>query len=303
MLECAAEVAMRSIVLVVNPCAGRGAGARLAPQIVTELRRGGVDAEMRLTSGPRHAIELVRDAVRAGAQQVAVAGGDGTTFEAVNGMLRAADPAARLGIIPIGTGNDFVKMLGLADWRDGCARIVADSSRQVDVGRCGSHFFANGIGVGFDAQVAHIANGIRRLSGNAVYAVALLRALAFDFRTPRVRIHHDSGVIEGRITLAAVANGRCYGGAFQIAPNASIDDGLFEVVVADALPRHRVIGLVPQVLKGTHLSHPAVRTARARRVRVEAEDAVMVHADGEILATAADQLDIELLPRALTLIA
>ena len=290
---------MRNVVLVVNPSAGRGSGARLAPEVVRELRRLGVDAEMRLTARPRHAIELVADAVAAGAEEVLVAGGDGTIFEAVNGMLAKGPTRCALGIVPIGTGNDFVKMLGLTDWRTACARIAAGQTRAVDIGRCGPHLFANGVGVGFDAQVAHYANGIKWLSGTPVYALALLKILSFDYRRPQLRISHDSGELDQQVTLVAIANGRCYGGAFQVAPNASLEDGLFELVVAQGLSRTRVLGLLPRVLKGTHLDHPAVTALRSRRVRISARTPFVVHADGEILDTAATSVDVELLPGAL----
>ena len=290
---------MRNAVLVVNPCAGRGSGARLAPDVVRELRRLGVDVEMRLTARPRHAIELVADAVAAGAEEVLVAGGDGTIFEAVNGMLAKGPTRCALGIVPIGTGNDFVKMLGLTDWRTACARIAAGQTRAVDIGRCGPHLFANGVGVGFDAQVAHYANGIKWLSGTPVYALALLKILSFDYRRPQLRISHDSGELDLQVTLVAIANGRCYGGAFLVAPNASLEDGLFELVVAEGLSRTRVLGLLPRVLKGTHLDHPAVTALRSKRVRISSRTPVVVHADGEILDTAAMSVDVELLPGAL----
>lgn len=290
---------MRNAVLVVNPCAGRGSGARLAPEVVRELRRLGVDAEMRLTARPRHAIELVAAAVADGANEVLVAGGDGTIFEAVNGLLAKGPTPCALGIIPIGTGNDFVKMLGLTDWRVACARIATGQTRAVDIGRCGKHYFANGVGVGFDAQVAHLANGIGWLSGTPVYALALLRILAFDYRRPHLRITHDGGEFDQPVTLVAIANGRCYGGAFHVAPNASLDDGLLELVVAEGLSRTRVLGLLPRVLKGTHLDHPAVIALRSRHVHIDASTPVVVHADGEILDLNATTVDVELLPGAL----
>jgi YegS/Rv2252/BmrU family lipid kinase len=294
---------MRRVQLIVNPCAGRGAGAELAPRIVAELRADGVDAEMRLTKGPRHAIELVEGAVRGGADQIVIAGGDGTIFEAVNGMMRGGAERATLGIVPVGTGNDFVKMLGLSDWRVACARIGAGAARAVDVGRCGELYFANGVGVGFDAQVAMRANRINWLSGTPVYAVALLEVLALDYRRPLLRIHHDGGTCEQRITLVAIANGRCYGGAFHVAPGAALDDGLLELVIAEGLSRTRVLGLVPRVLRGTHLGHPAVTALRSRRVRIESDEPVVVHADGEILDASARSIDVELLPQALRVFA
>lgn len=294
---------MRKVSLIVNPCSGRGAGARLAPAIVKELHRLGVDAEMQLTRAPRHAIELIVAAVKAGAREVLVAGGDGTIFEAMNGMHRAGDPEVRLGIIPIGTGNDFVKMLALTDWRVACARIAAGAARKVDIGRCGEWCFANGVGIGFDAQVAHLANQIGWLTGTPVYALALVKALVLHHRTPAVTIEHEGGTLARRITLIAIANGRCYGGAFVVAPHAALDDGLLELVVADAMPRHKVLGLVPLVLKGEHLTHPAVSHHRVRRVTVRSEEPLVVHADGEILALDARSVEVEILPGAVSVYA
>lgn len=294
---------MRKVSLIVNPCSGRGTGARLAPAIVKELHRLGVDAEMQLTSAPRHAIDLVIDAIRGGVREVLVAGGDGTIFEAVNGIRRAGVREARLGIIPIGTGNDFVKMLALTDWRVACARIAEGRTREVDIGRCGEWHFANGVGIGFDAQVAHLANQIGWLTGTPVYAMALIKALVLHHRTPAVRIEHEGGVLARRITLIAIANGRCYGGAFVVAPNAALDDGLLELVVADAMSRLGVLGLVPKVLKGKHLDHPAVSHHRVRGVTVRSEEPLVVHADGEILALDAREIVVEMLPAALSVFA
>jgi YegS/Rv2252/BmrU family lipid kinase len=296
-------VRVRNVPLIVNPCSGRGTGARLAPAIVKELHRLGVDAEMRLTHAPRHAIDLVVEAVRGGAREVLVAGGDGTIFEAVNGMRRAGVREARLGIIPIGTGNDFVKMLQLADWRVACARIAEGRTREVDLGRCGEWCFANGVGIGFDAQVAHLANQIGWLTGTPVYALALVKALVLHHRTPAVRIEHEGGALARRITLIAIANGRCYGGAFVVAPGAALDDGLLELVVADAMSRLGVLGLVPKVLQGNHLDHPAVSHHRVRRVTVRSEEPLVVHADGEILALDAREVEVEMLPAALSVFA
>jgi len=294
---------MRKVTLIVNPNSGRGSGARHAPAIVKELHRLGVDAEMRLTRAPRHAIDLVVEAVRGGAREVLVAGGDGTIFEAVNGMRRAGDPTVKLGIIPIGTGNDFVKMLALTDWRTACARIAAGATREVDLGRCGEWCFANGVGIGFDAQVAHLANQIGWLTGTPVYALALIKALVLHHRTPAVRIQHDGTTVDLRITLIAIANGRCYGGAFVVAPNAALDDGLLELVVAAAMSRTGVLGLVPKVLKGAHLDHPAVTHHRVGRVVVSSDEPLVVHADGEILALDAREVEVELLPKAITIYA
>src|SRR5204862_8332574 len=169
---------------------------------------------------------------------VTIAGGVGSVNESVNGYDGIAREEQAFAVIPLGTGNDFAKMLGVGDdWRLACERITRGETRRVDAGRCNGHVFANGFGAGFDAQVAIEANGICWIRGNAVYGVALARTLLLRYSTPNARIVHDGGTIEGRITMLAAANGTTYGGAFRIAPDADIADGLLDVMVAEQLSR------------------------------------------------------------------
>ncbi|MEK7753251.1 MAG: diacylglycerol kinase family protein [Acidobacteriota bacterium] len=291
---------MPRLELIVNPCAGRGKAARLAPLAVARLRERGVECEARYTRGPGDATRLVAEALRGGAGCVAVAGGDGTVNEAVNGYVGVATGAQAIGFIPLGTGNDFAKMLGTGeDWRAACDRIAEGRRRRVDAGRCNGRCFANGIGAGFDAQVALEANGMSWLRGNAVYGTALARTLLLRHRTPLARIEHDGGVIEGRITLVAIANGSTYGGAFRIAPAADVADGMLELVVADALSRSGILGLVPHVMRGSHVGRKGVTVLRTCRVVMETDAPLAVHADGEIIGNAVTRIDVELLSGAL----
>jgi YegS/Rv2252/BmrU family lipid kinase len=288
------------IELIVNPCAGRGKAARLAPDAVARLRGHGVQCEARYTSAPGDATRLVAEALRGGAECVVVAGGDGTVNEAVNGYVGIARGAQAIGFIPMGTGNDFAKMLGTGnDWRIACDRIAEGRRRRVDAGRCNGRCFANGIGAGFDAQVALEANGIPWLRGNVVYGAALARTLLLRHRTPRARIAHDGGAIEGRITLIAVANGTTYGGAFRIAPAADVADGMLELVVANALSRTGILGFVPHVMRGSHVGREGVTVLRTRRVVVEIDEPLAVHADGEIIGNALKRIEVEALRGAL----
>jgi diacylglycerol kinase family enzyme len=191
-------------------------------------------------------------------------------------------------------------MLGLAiDWRLACERIAAGRRRRVDLGRCNGRVFANGIGAGFDAQVALEANGIRWLRGNAVYGVAVARTLMLRYATPNARIVHDGGVLQGRITMLAAANGTTYGGAFRIAPSADIADGMLHLMVADRLSRAGILGFLPHVLRGTHVGRRGITMVRTRRMVVETDEPLAVHADGEILDAAAKRLEVEVLPGAL----
>ena len=295
---------MSRVALLVNPSAGRGAGRRLAPDVRERLLRAGAECEVKLTNGPGEMRALVAAALRDGAGCVAVAGGDGSVNEAVNGYVGVARENQALAVIPLGTGNDFAKMLGVGnDWRHACDRIASGQRRRVDAGRCNGHVFANGIGAGFDAQVALEANGIRWLRGNAVYGLALVRTLLLRYATPNARIVHDGGVIEGRITMLAAANGTTYGGAFRIAPDADIADGMLDLMVADRLSRAGIIGFIPHVLRGSHAGRKGVTMVRTRRLVVETDEPLVVHAEGEIIDRAAKRLEVDVLKDAVLAVA
>lgn len=284
------------VALLVNPAAGRGAGQRLAPEVRERLRQAGIECEMQFTRAPGEMRALVAAALRVGVDCVAIAGGDGSVNEGVNGYVGVASESQAFAVIPLGTGNDFAKMLGVGnDWRGACERIASGRRRRVDAGRCNGHVFANGIGAGFDAQVALEANGIRWLRGNAVYGLALARTLLLRYATPNARVVHDGGVIEGRITMLAAANGTTYGGAFRIAPTADIADGMLDLMVADRLSRAGIIGFIPHVLRGSHVGRKGVTMVRTRRLLVETDEPLVVHADGEIIDRAARRLEVVVL--------
>lgn len=288
--------------LIVNPAAGRGTGHRLAPAIHDLLHSLGVSAEIHTSRSPGDVAACVQAALAEAPDVVAVAGGDGTVHEAVNGWMRAGG-GAPLAVIPAGTGNDFMKMFGAeSGWRTACQRIAAGRTRRVDLGRCNDFYFANGLGIGFDAQVARAANHIHWLRGNAIYGVALLKVLLFEHQRPRVRLRQAADTFETDITLIAVQNGRVEGGKFLLAPRAEMDDGALDVVLAAGMGRIGLLRLVPRVLRGTHLAHPKVTAFRSTALSIESDAALPVHADGEIYAPVR-HFDIAVLPRALTLIA
>ena len=288
--------------LIVNPEAGRGAGRRFGRDIQHHLAELGFDCDLAWSDAPGDVTVRAEAASRAGADPVIVAGGDGSVSEAVNGLM-GTGRGTRLGVGPVGTGNDLVKAAGLPrDGRAACERVVSGVVRRVDVGRCNGHYFVNGVGAGFDAEVARASRSVRSLRGNAVYGLALAKVLVRGVAAPHVTIEDDDGRIEEAVTLVAIANGPWYGGVFHIAPQATIDDGLLDVVVAASVGRLGVLRFAPRVLAGTHLSLPIVRHHRARRVILTSTPGLCVHADGEILYDAAERLEIEILPRSLPLI-
>ena len=289
--------------LVINPEAGRGLGSELGPAAARYLAELGLPTRILNSTGQGDGEAKVRAALAEKPQVVIAAGGDGTVHEAVNGWLKAGG-GAPLGVIPVGTGNDFAKMLAPSnDWREACWRIARGETRKVDAGRCNDYYFANGLGVGFDAQVALEANGIRWLRGNAVYGIALAKILILKHSRPTVRVSYEGGEpFETDITLLTVNNGRVEGGSFVMAPDAEIDDGLFDVVVAQGMGRLGILQLLPQVLKGEHMQHPKVIKFRTSKLTVESDEPLPIHADGELHYTGPTRLEIEVLPKKLEVI-
>lgn len=289
--------------LIINPAAGRGAGQKLGPAIVSYLAQLDITVQIFYSDSPGGITRLAKARLQARPEMLVVAGGDGSVHEAVNGWMQAGG-GVPLAVIPIGTGNDFSKMLAAgSDWRAACQAIANGKTRDVDVGRCNDFYFANSLGIGFDAQVAQTANRMQWLRGNLVYGIAVADTLLFRHRTPIVRIQHDGGTLETAITLIAVSNGCCEGGAFQLAPHAKIDDGQFDVIVAQGLSRLGILALVPRVLRGSHLGRPGIVDFKSDQLLIESQAGLPVHADGEIRYSDAKRLEIVILPRRLTVVA
>ena len=296
----------RPVFVVLNPTAGRGRAAEKVPVIRAMLENAGVDFELVLSTA-RHDMEnRIRDAVLAGTTRVIAGGGDGSIHEACNGILGAGNTAG-LGIIPIGTGNDFIKGAGITmDWRraaiDLIDRIKQDvPARSVDAGRMNDRFFANGAGVGFDAKINYLSQNIRLKIGGIVYLIGVVKGLADGVITTDVSMSYSGGEYTGPVTLANVANGPWIGGVFHIAPMADNADGEFDLIYADPLTRLQVLPLIPKIMRGTHVNTPVVHHRRIRRITIEASAPVPAHMDGEVAPTGT-HFEIEVLPGALQLL-
>ena len=304
--------------MIFNPAASRGGALRARGAIEEAFRREGAECQLVATERRGHATDLAQRAVDQGWGAIVAVGGDGVVHEVVNGLMRAADAGATvppLGIIPIGSGNDFIKMLDLPAHRpaEAVRRLVHAKPRAVDVGRVARHvtgdgpdgvwYFTNGVGVGFDAQVARHARGIQRLRGFAIYAWALLKTLR-SLRSPHIRVSVDgAAVADHSLVVTTVSNGPCHGGSFWLCPGATVDDGLLDVLVADARSLPSLIRLIPRVMAGKHLGQKGVRLIRGRVVEVRSDESLPIHADGEIVAEWVRELVIEVVPGGLVVLA
>jgi diacylglycerol kinase (ATP) len=288
------------LTVIYNPNAGKGKGRRLFGRVEKLLKANELVFDVYETTGPNHASELAREAVARGAATVVAAGGDGTVREVVTGL---AGSAVRMGIIPIGSGNDFTKSVGVPrDLAAACAAIRAGRVCRIDLGRVGNVRFANAVGIGFDALVVVEANRMRWLRGLPLYVGSVLKAtLRFD--CPRTTIELDGERLDQSILLTACANGEWYGGGFHIAPRAKPDDGLLDVCVIAAVSRWRIMEKLLSVIRGTHESLPEVKFFRARRIAFTSPDVLYVQADGDLLPEAdPHRVEIEIEPGALNLI-
>lgn len=314
---------MRRALAIFNPIAGRGLVGRLKPTILETLRHYDVEFDVVETDDRGAGARVAREAVENGYRLLIAVGGDGIVHEIVNGLMRvgAGPDDVTLGIIPAGSGNDFIKMLDLPanDIASACQRIGRGHTRVVDVGRINNlisadrvvfslgdgrpGYFTNALGIGFDAMVAYESQKIDWLTGLPLYLVAVIRTLALAYRTPHMEIDFDGNRISQRVTLISVSNGRCQGGGFWLTPDAEVDDGLFDIVIARGLSRVGILRLIPDVLQGTHVDKEPVTMARARHVTIDSTYPLPVQADGEILASRVTRMELEIIPHALRVIA
>jgi diacylglycerol kinase (ATP) len=296
----------RNPALFLNPTAGRGRAGRRLSRILELMEAAAIRPLVHQSTGVGDLEDRIREAVRDGATQLIVAGGDGSIHEAVNGIMEGGGGAA-LGVVPVGTGNDFAKAAGIPlDWEAATtllARRIADGAkpRRIDLGRMNDRWFANGAGIGLDARVTQIARSCRWRIGDLVYLVAIFGAMAEGITTPEIRIETDELQWDGPLTLANISNGPWIGGMFHIAPMASNEDGLLELVIAAPVRRRRILQLLPKLVRGSHTEEPEIVHASVRRAKVTASAAVPSHLDGEVQPPQS-VFEIEVLPNALQLL-
>jgi YegS/Rv2252/BmrU family lipid kinase len=301
---------MHSTTVIVNPVSGRGAGARLSKPIADFLRRSGLEFDLVTTSGAKDATRLARQAVDQGRETVIAVGGDGTFNEVLNGLVQSKDKPVGtvLGLLPIGTGNDFAFGAGLPlDVWEACKLVVRGQSRTIDTGLfCADNeeprFFGNGIGIGFDAVANIESRKVKRLRGTLLYLVAVIRTLAFYYEAPHTILTIDGEERAQPSLMVSVMNGRRMGGGFYITPTSKMDDGLLDLCVAGKVSRSKMVRFVPRFMRGSHTTDPDITMDQGRKVTIVSESPWAAHVDGEIYGVGATRYEVELLPQRLRLI-
>jgi YegS/Rv2252/BmrU family lipid kinase len=267
----------RRVALIVNPHAGGGRAAEILPAMEQALGRLGIEFHTERTRDVEHAMELAHAAAAAG-EVAATLSGDGLIGR-VGGVLAGTDGV--LAVLPGGRGNDFARVLGIPADPDGaCSVIAAGRVRELDLGEVDGRPFIGIASCGFDSEANRVANEAPPQLGGLVYAYGALRALA-AWTPARFELELDGRPLAFSGYSVAIANSKAYGGGMYVAPDAELDDGLFDVVLSGEGPKRRFLFNLPKVFKGTHLESPAVHVERACEVRIRAERPFTVYADGD----------------------
>jgi diacylglycerol kinase (ATP) len=293
---------------IVNPAAGGGRSRKLLAPALDRLQAGGIEATVAETRAPGEATEIAREAYGRGVRNFIAVGGDGTSYEIVNGLYPQPPGGERptLAFLPLGTGNSFLRDFSHQGVEYGIGSLLAHRSRPCDVlrlrHRTGVIHYINLLSMGFTADVATLR--ARRFSGwgELGYITSIFLTLARFKRRPfPVRVEGATGFDSRRCLFLTFNNSKFTGGTMMIAPQAEIDDGLVEYVRWGPIGRLGLIRNLPGLYDGTHIEHPLAERQAARRVEFKLESPADVMVDGEVLSLHCEELDV--LPAALNIVA
>ncbi len=285
------------LTFIVNPTAGNGYALKIEQQLREEMSRRSTEARFVRTDAPGHATQLARAAAQMpDCTGVIAVGGDGTSYEVACGLMNSGVP---LGIVPAGTGNDFIKTVGIPK-KPGEALdfILTHRPRPVDVGGLNERLFLNICGTGFDVTVLDYTTAAKKYCrGILPYLVGLIRGI-LHYRPVPVRFTADGHTEEREVLICSVANGRFFGGGIALCLDASADDGLLDLIVVEDKPRWQLPFLVLPLLMGRVLQFPFTTHKRCRTVEILSKG-MRLNVDGEIYDM--DEARFSILQGALTL--
>lgn len=299
--------------IVVNPNAGRKKGRKDWAQIAALLSEFRVNYNVVFTTRPRHAIEITANGIADGYRRIAAVGGDGTMNEVVNGVFtqKTVSPSEiTLGIITVGTGNDWGRMFGIPNDYKGAVRLLSIGNRCIsDAGVVdystpsgrGRRYFINIAGLGFDAVVVRRTNAQKEKGRNskAIYFYNLLKSLLFYTHT------HTDVIIDGKLVsnqtfTISLGIGKFSGGGMRQTPNAIHDDGLFDITIIKRMRKGEIIRSLKKLYDGTILDHPKIEGHTGRNILINSQPPIHLEADGESLGYS--PIEFNIIPSAVNVI-
>lgn len=296
---------------LVNPNADMGRAWRTVADLRPLVETYG-GADWAGTVYPGHAVALARQAAEEGYKKVIAAGGDGTVHEVINGLMQVPlEQRPRLGVVPLGSGNDFAHTVGIQiNPVEALRQVFTGKPSRIDLGKFdiglgGSEYFDNTLGMGFDATVTIRSHRLSIVRGFMMYLVAVLQTIALNHEAPRMQIETDMGNWDEETIMFTVCNGPREGGGFMVAPGASTSDGVLNYASIRQVSRLMMLRLIPEVMKGTHGRFKQVRMGQLHKLLLRAERPITIHADGEVIAgfgMDVRTVNVEIVPGALEII-
>lgn len=290
---------------IVNATAGGGRCAKLAPELLADLQRRGVTLEVAFTEASKHATELARRAAESGSRRFLSVGGDGTAAEVVNGLVATgASGGCELAILPLGTGNSFLRDFDITDAKAAADAIARGDSQPIDVIRLthddGVIHFINTMGTGFIARAGELTNDRFKFLGAAGYVAAVLVCVA-RLRYEENTLRYAGTTDEATTVLTSFSNSQYTGGSMRMAPDAKVADGLLDVIRAGPLRRGPLLAAFARIFAGTHTDLDELWTRQVDRVEFINPSFQPVLIDGDLFHLTPRSLDV--LPGALRLVA
>jgi diacylglycerol kinase (ATP) len=305
---------MEKMFVIVNPASSNKATAKEWPEFEKALLDSGYEIKAALTERPGHATELARYALNAGYRTIMSVGGDGTMNEVANGFFQDGNlmyEDSRLVVFSRGTGCDFIKTLGIKKGiEDLLVVLERNETKKIDVGRVDftdaagktiSRYFLNVADIGIGAETANRVNKHSKLlKGFISFMLGAVSTIIFYKNKDFKIIIDDKTVLNARMNSVIIANGRYFGGGMKVAPEALIDDGVFDIIILGDLSKLELIKSFPLIYDGRHLSHPKVKLYRGSKVMVSSSGEGLIEVDGEIPGS--DDAEFELLPKVLNIL-
>ncbi len=270
-------------VFIINPIAGNGYSGQQTDKIKSLVKEHSLIADIIHSEYIGHVTELAKDYAEKGYQNIIAVGGDGTFNEAVQSIVDCDD--VTFGAVSAGTGNDFINILGFSEhFTDSDWKVFFEGKTiKIDVGQCNERYFINGMGFGFDAQVAAEKNKDMQVKkGNkSKYLWHIIKTLLF-YREKRMRIDVKGEKSENKCFITTIGNGRRFGGGFALTPKAFANDGLFDICFVKEISLPIRLKEMVSVIKGTHIYDKMVKYFQSDKIRIEVDDEVPIHLDGEL---------------------
>lgn len=267
--------------LIFNPTAGAGRSIKALQSVEQKLTDHNIKYEVVSTQYKGHALELAKQAIGKGYIGIISVGGDGTLLEVAEGLYGSSET---LGVIPAGTGNDFRQAIGVPrDPVEALDIILKGYRMSVDIGLLnGEKCFLNVAGTGFDVDVIKNTNRVRRfLTGGAAYYLGIVLSI-FRYKNANIRITMNGQTYERTVLLIAIANGKSFAGGLQIGPDASVTDGLFNVVIINRLPKWRILIELPKLQRGELDKMTTVEQFTCSNLKISSDHCHRFNLDGEI---------------------